>query len=426
MNRVLYGLLAILLIGSVIISCDTASTIFKTLDKSKLAPPLGLRAEPQNSKVTLFWFTSNYEDDFAGYYVFQAIGDFSRQTNDSTLSSAFTKVDSIPLFPPVDREVSRTIAGLTNGVMYSFAVAAFNRDGDEISYPSNIISTTPDEKVVTSREKLSPPLGLHGVTGNGTVSLFWYTSNYEEDFQGYYIFRAAGDLTNQTGDSSLTAAFTIVDSIQFNGYSDGLVNKTIGNLSNGQTYSFAVVAYAYFGEQISYPSNIIKDTPRPEINSITLKSASTGQVSGDDTKAGFDFNTLAVVSVPATGYTNTNGADIINEAFDPGSQGDIRLWLAGMNGGGLQDLGYMDNLDGADIAPAAGYSLEGKSIAVLAGHVYAVKTGDNHYGKLIVTNVGGAPDYAVRFNAAFQAQTGNRNYKPLPYDMNDLLGIHKK
>ncbi|MCI0494345.1 hypothetical protein L0Z72_05010 [candidate division KSB1 bacterium] len=102
------------------------------------------------------------------------------------------------------------------------------------------------------------------------------------------------------------------------------------------------------------------------------------------------------------------------------------MWLAGMNNGGLQDLGYMDNLDGADIAPASGYSQQGKSIAVLAGHVYAVKTGDNHFGKLIVTNVGGAPDYAVTFNAAYQSQSGNRNYKPLPYNMNELLGIHKK
>lgn len=426
MTRIFYTLLAIMLIGIFIISCDTAETIFKTLDKSKLAPPLGLRVEPQNGKVTLFWFTSNYEKDFAGYYVFQAIGDFGRLTNDSTLSAAFVKVDSIPMFPPVDKEVSRTISGLTNGVMYSFAVAAFNRDGDEISYPSNIVATTPDAKVVTAREKLSPPLGLHSVTGNGKVTLFWYTSNYEDAFQGYYIFKAVGDLTSQTSDSSLTSAFTLADSIPVYGYSDGLLNKTISNLSNGQTYSFAVVAYAYFGEQISYPSNIIKDTPRPGINSVTLKSASTGQVPGDDSKAGFDFNTLAVVSVPATGYTNTNGADIINEAFDPSSAGDIRLWLAGMNGGGLQDLGYMDNLDAADIAPEQGYSQQGKSIAVLAGHVYAVKTGDNHFGKLIVTNVGGAPDYAVTFNAAFQTQAGNRNYKPLPYDMNELLGIHKK
>jgi len=415
----------IVIFGISYFACEQANTIFKTLEKTKLAPPLGLKAEPQNQKVTLTWFTSNYEDNFGGYYIFQATGDYSRQTNDSTLSSAFARVDSISLYPPVDREVSRTISGLTNGVTYSFAVAAFTTDGTEISYPSNIVATTPDVKVTTSKEKLSPPLGLHSVTGNGEVSLFWYTSNYEETFQGYYIFLASGDQTSQTSDSSLTAAFAIVDSLPVSGASDGLVSKTIRNLSNGQTYSFAVVAYAYWGEQISYPSNIIKDTPRPEITTVTLKSASTMQVPGDDSQAGFDFNTFSVVQVPTAGYTSSNGADIINEAFDPSSQGNIRSWLAGMNGGGLQDLGYMTDLDDADVAPADGYSEEGKSIAVLAGHVYAVKTGDNHYGKLIITHIGGAPDYTITFNAAFQMQTGNRNYKPLPYDVAYLLGIHQ-
>jgi hypothetical protein len=422
--KALYSFIVLLVIGSLFFACDTADTIFKTLEKSKLAPPLGLRAEPQNGKVTLFWFTSNYEDDFGGYYVFQAIGDYTSQSKDSTLSMAFAKVDSIPLYPPQDREIVRTISNLTNGVTYSFAIAAFTKDGDEISFPSNIVAATPEVKVVKGKEKLSPPLGLHSVTGNKQVTLFWYTSNYEDDFQGYYIFRASGDLTGQTGDSLLSASFALVDSLPVAGYSDDLVSKTIQNLTNGETYSFAVVAYAYYGEQISHPSNVIKDTPRPEIMSVKLKSASTAQVNGDDSQAGFDFNTFAVVSVPATGYTNTNGADIINEAFDPSSAGNIRAWLAGMNGGGLQDLGYMTDLNEADVAPSSGYSEEGKSIAVLLGHVYAVKTGDNRYGKLIVTNIGSSPDYAITFNAAFQTQAGNRNYKPVPFDWNDLLGIH--
>lgn len=421
--KTIYSLMLVLFVSSLFFACETADTIFKTLEKSKLAPPLGLRAEPQNSKVTLIWFTSNYEDDFGGYYIFQAVGDYTSQSKDSTLSIAFSKVDSIGLFPPQDREISRTIADLTNGVTYSFAVTAFRKDKKEISYPSNIVAVTPNVKVVEGKEKLSPPLGLHSVTGNGQVTLFWYTSNYEEDFQGYYIFKASGDLTGQTSDSSLSASFALADSLPVNGYSDGLVSKTIQNLTNGQTYSFAVLAYAYWGEQISHPSNVINDTPRPEIMSVKLKSASTAQVGGDDAQAGFDFNTFAVVSVPATGYTNTNGADLINEAFDPSSAGNIRTWLAGMNGAGLQDLGYMTDLNMADVAPDAGYSEQGKSIAVLLGHVYAVKTGDNHYGKLLITNIGGAPDYTITFNAAFQMQTGNRNYKPVPFDWADLLGL---
>ncbi len=412
----------VVLFAALLLACDGAEEIFKTLDKTKLVPPLGLRAEAQNQKVTLFWHTSNYEAKFAGYYIFMAEDDYTSQSSDSSLSPAFTKVDSIPLSPPVDREVNRTISGLTNGRTYSFAVTSFAKGGEKISYPSNVVAVAPEVKVTTSKQKLSPPLGLHSVTGNGQTTLFWHTSNYEDTFQGYYIFMAQGDLTGESADSSLSAAFTVVDSLPISGTSDDLVNKTVDNLGNGRTYSFAVAAYAFYGEQISYPSNIIKDTPRPAITTVTLKSASTGQVSGDDGRAGFDFDTFTVVSVPASGYTSDNGADLINEAFDPSSAGNIRSWLSGMNGGGLQDLGYMDNLDGADVAPSGGYSQEGKSIAVLAGHVYAVKTGENNYGKIIITDIGGAPDYSVTFNAAFQTQKGNRNYKPLP-DINYLLGL---
>lgn len=274
------------------------------------------------------------------------------------------------------------------------------------------------------KSKLAPPLGLRSVTGNEQVSLFWYTSNYEDDFGGYYIFKAEGDYTYLTSDSSLSAVFIKVDSVMFSSASDDIVSKTLTNLTNGTTYSFTVVAFDKDDKnEISYPSNVIKDTPRPEINSITIKSASTKQVTGDDTQAGFDFDAFAVVEVPTTGYTNENGADLINEAFDPSSAGNIRHWIAGMNGAGIQDLGYMEDLNGTDVAPEMGYSDEGKSIAAIAGHVYAIKTGENRYGKFIITSMGGAEsDYSITINAAVQSQTGNRNYKTL--DWQYLLGIY--
>lgn len=281
------------------------------------------------------------------------------------------------------------------------------------------------------KSKLAPPLGLQSITQNQQITLFWYSSNYEKDFGGYFVFQADGDLTAASNDSALGSAFVKVDSVVFNekdadtkNYSDDVVPLVRQGLTNGKTYSFAVVTYNKKDKKkISYPSNIIKDTPRPEISTITLKSASTNQVAGDDTQAGFDFDTFAVVEVPAKGYVNANGADIINEAFDPSSGSSIRPWLAGMNGGGLQDLGYMENLDKSDVAPEQGYSLEGKSIAVLLGHVFAVKTGENKFGKIIVTAIGDAPDYSITFNAAIQTQAGNRNYKSIPIDY--MLGLQK-
>jgi len=191
-----YLLLCLIFVGCLIFACENAESILNptTIDQTKLVPPLGLRGEPQNSKVTLIWFTSNYESDFEGYYIYQATGNLSNQSSDSSLSVDFVKIDSIGLNAPVDREVTRTISGLTNGVTYSFAVAAFADDGKKISFPSNIIVVVPEVKVLTTKEKLSPPLGLHSVTGDEQASLFWYTSNYESTFQGYYIYQAARQL----------------------------------------------------------------------------------------------------------------------------------------------------------------------------------------------------------------------------------------
>lgn len=276
------------------------------------------------------------------------------------------------------------------------------------------------------KEKLSPPLGLRSVTQDKQVTLFWYTSNYEDDFGGYFVFKATGDYSHLSSDSSLnTNIFSKVDSVAFSGPSDGVVSAVIRNLTNGTTYSFTVVAYDKKDKRkVSYPSNIVAETPRPEIKTITITSASTADVTGDDTRAGFDFHGLRVVAVPAVlgDYTTPDGVvDLVNEAFDPGPTNlNIRPWIAGMNGAGVQDLGYMNELDDADVAPAQGYSGTGESIAVLLGHVYAVKTGDGHYGKLIVTQTNA--DYSITFNAAFQLQAGNRNYKPS--DWLWQLGLH--
>jgi hypothetical protein len=260
------------------------------------------------------------------------------------------------------------------------------------------------------------------------VTLFWYTSNYEKDFGGYYVFQATGDYTNSSSDSTINeTVFTKVDSITFTTSSDAVVSRTITGLTNGTTYSFTIVSFNKKDtEKVSYPSNIIKDTPRPDVTSITIQSAGTSDVGGDDTQAGFDIHNFQVVAVPASlgEYTTEDGiADLVNEAFDPNTNNEnIRPWISGMNGAGLQDLGYMDDMDNADVAPAQGYSDTGESIAALDGHVYAIKTGDNHYGKLIITNIGDASNnFAITFNVALQSQTGNMNYKA--GDINYKLGI---
>jgi hypothetical protein len=290
------------------------------------------------------------------------------------------------------------LTAITALVAIALAGAGCDEDG--------IISTV-------SEDELAPPLGLGSITGNQQVTLTWFTSNFEGDFEGYIVYRTTGDVSTDQS-IPLPAGFVEVDRVTAS--SSGTPRSmTVGGLANGTTYSFAVVAFRDGGDAISRTSNIVADTPRPDITSVTLTSASTNDVAGDDSSAGFRFDDFAVLGVPSSlagaSYMDPGGADIVHEAFDPGSSNaNIRSWLAGMNGAGVQDLGYMTDLDGSDVAPSDGYAGNGESVLLTVGHVYAIRTGANRYGKIIVTTIEGAPDYRVTFNAAFQTKTGEPDY----------------
>jgi hypothetical protein len=269
-------------------------------------------------------------------------------------------------------------------------------------------------------DELAPPLGLRSITGNGEVTLIWFTSNFENGFEGYIVYMRDGDFeTDQS--ATLPAGYVEVDRISI-GQSGTPKSFLVQNLENGTTYSFAVCAFRDGGDEVSFASNIVTDTPRPDITSVVLASASTNDVIGDDSRAGFDFEGFTIDAVPldlaSANYTNNAGTDIVHEAFDPGPANlNIRSWLAGMNGAGVQDLGYMDDLDGSNEAPEDGYAGTGESVLLIVGHVYAVQTGNNHYAKLIVTSIQDPPSSLVTFNAAYQTKLGERNYFP-------ALGIH--
>ncbi len=295
------------------------------------------------------------------------------------------------------------------GIALSLAVAVILTGCDD----SGVLDTV-------NEDELAPPLGLTSITGNGEVSLIWFTSNFESGFEGYIVFMREGDYETDRS-AQLPTGFVEVDRMPFG--ASGVQRSTlIGGLENGRTYSFSVCAFRDGGGEISLASNIIADTPRPDISGIVLASASTNDVIGDDSRAGFDFEGFQVEAVPldlaSANYTNNSGTDIVHEAFDPGvNNTNIRSWLAGMNGGGVQDLGWMADLDGSSVAPIDGYASTGESVLLTVGHVYAVRTGNNHYAKLIVTSIQGAPSFLVTFNAAYQTKLDEPNYFP-------ALGIH--
>jgi hypothetical protein len=268
---------------------------------------------------------------------------------------------------------------------------------------------------VVSPEKLSPPLGLKSITGDEEITLLWYTSNYESDLSGYFIYRYVGSYSTASVPEDIPSSFTKVDSLSKSSPSNTIQSRTITGLENGTTYSFLIVAAKNDWSEVSQPSNIINDTPRKETQpgstdtiwaSSVLKSKSGYELS--------DFSVSNMNDINTSNYSTTDGeGDFICEKIN--FQGGVayRLWLAGTNNGGVMDLGYMSDWDDADLAPSSGYAATGYSLTAIPGHVYAVKTGDNHYGKIQVVNLDVDVGW-VSFKACYQTQVGNRQYKPQP------------
>lgn len=257
---------------------------------------------------------------------------------------------------------------------------------------------------ILAPDDLTPPLGLNSITGDGDVTLVWWTSNFDSNLLGYKVYFAEGSLASDPVEG-IPVGFTAIDSFEVVSPAAGQEFLTINGLTNGTTYSFLVVAAKDEWNNISHTSNVIAETPRPE----TAVAAVITSRQDDATTAGFELSDFTVVDcTDLVDYTTTTGGDIMAEAFNPGA--GHRLWLDGINGAEIQDIGFMSDWDNADVAPSGGYAEPGHSVEALFGHVYAVKTADDRYAKVQITGLDIEAE-TVTFKAAYQMQVGNPDYK---------------
>ena len=269
---------------------------------------------------------------------------------------------------------------------------------------------------VVSAENLSPPVGLKSITGDTKITLLWYTSNYESNFNGYQIYRMDSLYSGSTTPQEIPSGFEKKASFSMSSPCNTLQSYAQGGLQNGTTYSFLVVATNSKNE-ISPPSNIINDTPRPETSEIdydTMHAYPHYRCGYELSYLPSDTNVVDLSDINRPEYSTDDGVgDFILELLNfEGGVGN-RLWLAGTNGGGIMDLGYMQDWNDADIAPQTGYAQTGYSVYAVKGHVYAIKTGNNHYGKIQIIDLDVDAQW-LSLKACYQTKEGEPQYKIRP------------
>jgi hypothetical protein len=265
-------------------------------------------------------------------------------------------------------------------------------------------------------ENLSPPVGLRSITGHGEIRLLWYTSNFERYFNGYEIWRMDSLYSGSPTPQEIPSGFEMRATIPKISPCNTLQSYAQGGLQNATTYSFLVVA-TNNKDEISQPSNIINDTPRPETSEIdydTMHAYPHFRCGYELSYLPSDTSVVDLSAINRPEYSTDDGiGDFILELLNfEGGVGN-RLWLAATNGGGIMDLGYMQDWNDADIAPQTGYAETGHSVYAIQGHVYAIKTGDNHYGKIQIMDLD-VGWQGLSLKACYQTKEGEPQYKIRP------------
>lgn len=174
---------------------STAATAVPSAVKTVPGAPTGLLTTPGNGQVSLFWTAPSNNGGAAVDYYLVYVNGVARSDHYST--------------------VSATVAGLTNGQQYSFAIAAHNSVG--LSARSTSVSATPTKVTVPG-----VPLHLNATEGSNQITLSWASPSSDGGaaIDYYIVYQEGVDVSHPS-----------------------TVSTTITGLSNGQIYNFTVAAH---------------------------------------------------------------------------------------------------------------------------------------------------------------------------------------
>lgn len=233
---------------------------------------------------------------------------------------------------------------------------------------------------VSEPDHLPPgvPRGVTSITGDRQVTITWLGST-EDDLRGYVVYRD----DNNDGYYDEIAEIIVNEFRSRWTYVDR-------NVQNSRTYSYAVTAFDYDGNESELSYEDVFDTPRPAGFNVFVDATSNN--------AGFDFSARSKVS------STSPNADIVF-TYD-GGLGTVFIEAANPNVD-VQDFGFTSSMDDLDWAPQDGWSAVGWCEVIL-GHTYVIWTGDNRYAKVRVFELG---QTTLRFDWAHQEDPGNPELK---------------
>ena len=241
-----------------------------------------------------------------------------------------------------------------------------------------------ESPVQADTEPPATPRGVRSITGDGQVIVEWFP-NGEVDLDGYIIWR------DEDGDEE----FDLLAEVSSESSSDvdrfSFVDEEV---INGRTYSYAVSAVDYDGNESELSPEQVFDTPRPSGNNITLNDFNLIPV-----RSGFDF------SQPARGAIAWD-LPVTDVYFGFDTEVNVP-YLYSDNFTEMQDMGYHEYFDEVDVSPVRGFTTE--FVELIGGHVYALLTPDGNFAKIHVIVVS---DTSITFDWAYQIDAGNAQLAP--------------
>jgi hypothetical protein len=344
------------------------------------SPPRELRVCPGDRSLTLFFqLPSYYEYGYEYYYDYEYI-------------HAYYDIEKLTAFMA---RGDYTVGKAPGDPFNDPDISMFDQYGDGIVL-KRISGIAPVAMVDPNNDRELATLGV-----TNTTEIFWTIRNADE-------IPAQGQIgLEDSSDEQQEEPANIGDDCTW-GEGDRLC------LVNGVRYTTFLVNLGR-GNIMSNTSNYISFVPRPEREELIMTGNGRIDCEGSDSnaidlggadEARFDLITFTNCVENYQGQDSMAAADLVLTSMpnhDSEIAYELRPALVAANGAVIQDLGYFEDwCDMTDLPTnETVYSPAGDALAVVDGHLYAIRTGDNHYAKIWITAV----DYAtslVTFKAAYQ------------------------